>query len=174
MLLQQAGREDLLRVRRLAHLEITVDGSLRMLRDQAPLHRGNLELPEGYSFEDLLQSLNERIFFWPGSEDKPIDYGQRHFERCEPQRPVILKVGLQSLLAANPSVEPEFCRYNSGSPRCSGGKRSPRGFNTFLPASQFEGTSADVVEVTFTEPVRLPSDALVGDRPIGPWKGLFS
>ena|SRR5712691_7943752 len=97
-----------------------------VVRDQAPLHEGNLSLPRGYTFEDFIESLNGRIFFWPGSAAGPIPHGIRHFERYEQECPVILRVEFQSLLHANPGAEPLYCRYNSGSPRCSNGKKSPR------------------------------------------------
>ncbi len=79
-----------------------------------------------YSYEDLIENLNRRIFFWPGTPAGPIGYGRRHFERYREENPVILRINVRSLLCANAKVEPKFCRYNSGSPRCSKGREPQR------------------------------------------------
>jgi hypothetical protein len=65
-LMKRAGRTDLLRVRRKGHEVIEVDGQRISLRDQKPLHSGNILFAEGFTFEDFVESLNCRIFFWPG------------------------------------------------------------------------------------------------------------
>jgi hypothetical protein len=168
-LMVSAGRYDLLRSRRRRHEKIMVGGTVILVRDQAPLHKGNLDLPNGYSYEDLIESINSRIFFWPGTAAGPISYGDRHFKRYRAERPVILRVGIESLLRANPAVEPMFCRYNSGSPRCSNGRKSPRGPDTFVTAARFEGIPSSVVEVTFEGALVLPADTTVGEDPKGPW-----
>jgi hypothetical protein len=168
-LMVSAGRHDLVRRRRRQHERIMVGGNVILIRDQAPLHEGNLDLPNGYSYEDLIDSINSRIFFWPGTAAGPISYGVRHFGRYRDERPVILRVGIESLLRANPAVEPKFCRYNSGSPRCSNGRKSPRGPDTFVAAARFEGTPSSVVEVTFEGALVLPADTTVGEDPKGPW-----
>jgi hypothetical protein len=170
LLMQRAGRQDLLRKRRREHERITIDGIVVLIRDQAPLHRGNMELCGGYSYEDVIESINRRIFFWPGTAGGPINYGVRHFERYRHEKPLILRINLQSLLQCNPDIQPKFCRYNSGSPRCSNGAKSPRGPNTFLPAFEFSGTPSQVVEVTFESPLILPVDATVAKHPKGSWE----
>lgn len=57
-------------------------GGQRHIRDQFPLHEGNCALLGGWTFADLVQDLNERVFFWPGTEGGPTDYGRRHFARA--------------------------------------------------------------------------------------------
>src|SRR5262249_48751140 len=140
---------DLIRKRRHEHCQIIIGKTEILIRDQAPLHRGNMELQDGCTYEDFIESINGRIFFWPGTATGPISYGVRHFERYRNEHPVILRVSLQSLLVENPAVTPKFCRYNSGSPRCSNGYKSPRGPKTFVSAQEFDGTPSNVVEVTF-------------------------
>jgi hypothetical protein len=167
--MERAGRTDLLRVRRRGHERVTVANRVILIRDQAPLHRGNVSLPRGYTFEQFVESLNRRIFFWPGTDAGPISYGVRHFERYQPEHPAILKIDFQSLIDSNPAAYPRYCRFNSGSPRCSYGQKSPRGPNTFLSADQFSGTPSKVVEVTFDGPLVLPEDTKVGRNPAGPW-----
>jgi hypothetical protein len=171
-LMETAGRNDLLQARRISHERITVGKAVIMVRDQAPLHRGSINFDDGYTFDRFVESLNRRIFFWPGTVHGPISYGMRHFERYEEEGPIILRVLFQSLLAANPSAEPRYCGYNSGSPRCSYGNKSPRGVSTFLRADEFGGTPSKVVEVTFNEPMILPADTKYGRHPSGPWRSL--
>lgn len=166
------GRDDLLRVGRGRHEKIIINGTTISVRDQGPLHAGNMQLSGGYSFADFVESLNSRIFFWPGTAGGPISYGVRHFKRYKEERPAIVRIASQSLFAANPSVEPLFCSYDSGSPRCSNGKKSPRGPNTFLDSDHFIGTPSQVVEVTFDREVLLPADTEVGSAPSGPWTPL--
>src|SRR5882672_8653746 len=80
-LLRLARRTDLVRERRRAHVSISVDGEEIAIRDQAPLHQGNMALADGCTFSDFVALLNERVFFWPGSADGPISYGVRHHGR---------------------------------------------------------------------------------------------
>ena len=148
-------------------------GTPVVLRDQAPLHEGNMDLQEGWTLEDFVEQLNQRVFFWPGTEDGPIDYGLRHFGRYASERPHLIRVRLASLLAANPGAMAQFCRYNSGSPRCVQGRRSPRSERTFLDHADVDFQRNQVVEVTFRGEVGLPFDAELGDRPGGPWMRLF-
>jgi hypothetical protein len=170
--MERAGRLDLLRTPRRKNETIIVDGRSIVLRDQKPLHKGNIKLPNGFTFEDFVETLNRRIFFWPGSKLTPIDYGMRHFAHYESDNPVILRIDLDSLVQGNPLLTPHFCRYNSGSPRCSHGKRIPRSPRTFLAATHFVGTPSQVVEITFQSEIRLPLTTEFGRSPGGPWKTL--
>ena len=152
---------------------IKIGEDIVRVRDQAPLYEGNVELPFRYTFADFIESLNSRVFFWPGNSDGPISYGIRHFERYRDERPVIIRVSVESVMKANPDAEPQFCAYNSGSPRCSNGKKSRRGPDTFTPAAAFVGVPTNVVEVTFDREVSLPADLEVGSSPKGPWRHLW-
>ncbi len=145
------------------------------IRDQRPLHRGNVEFAPGFTFEQLLELLNSLVFFWPGPRDEakgPIDYGWRHFGRYQAESPVILRTRTADLIAEN-AHEALVCPYNSGSPRCSYGRKSPRGPQTFRPIANFAGTPSKVVEIAFSETARLPSSTEMGDEPVGPWGSLF-
>jgi len=165
-LIRAAGHDgELLTERRTGHVPIVVAGTRVLLRDQAPLHAGNVALDAGYSFGDVVRMLNERVYFWPGTTAGPIASGVNHFTRYavkEREDCVVLVIPSASLLAANPTLPPLFSRCNSGSPRHNpkSGKQ-PRGPHTFRPAEQFEGTARDIVEVTFAGPVRLPKDMRV-------------
>jgi len=174
-LMKRADKLDLVRLRRSKAIQLAIaDMSMSIsIRDQAPLHRGNALFPDGYTFGEFVESLNQRIFFWPGTEAEPISYGIRHFERYRDEHPALIRIRLASLLAVNPGIMPRFCRFNSGSPRCSAGKKSPRGPHTFLSLEEFNCTPSEVVEITFEDPVVLPKDSQLGTRPQGPWRQLF-
>jgi hypothetical protein len=132
-----------------------------------------MRLPKGYRFEDFIEYLNRRVFFWPGDDAGPIAYGVRHFGRYSREDPIVLRMDFQSLLYANPAANPLFCRYNSGSPRCSNGKKIPRGPNTFVSAHNFIEVPSKVVEVTFETQIVLPPNTEYGTRPAGPWRLLL-
>jgi hypothetical protein len=172
-LMQLGGREELMRKRRPGSERVTVDGATIVLRDQEPLRSGNAKFPKGYAFEDLIENLNRRIFFWPGTSKTAIAYGVRHFEHYKQEKPILLRIKFQSLLDSNHRAIPLFCPFNSGSPRCSYGKKSPRGPNTFVPAEGFRETPSRVVEVTFDRQLTLPPDTEFGGRPTGPWRLLL-
>jgi hypothetical protein len=134
------------------------------LRDQAPLHRGNIALESGFTFEDHILALNSRVYFWPGNDSGPIDYGRRHFERYRHEDVVVLVMPLVSTITVNPGVPPELSSCNSGSPRCNPhvpGNKALRGPSTFRTPDRFEGTASEVVEVTFAAAIRLPESCKV-------------
>jgi hypothetical protein len=172
-LMRRADRNGLLRTRRQNHERIEINGARVTLCDQKPLRSGNIELTGGFTFEDFVEALNARVFFWSGKDDGPTHSGKRHFARYKSESPVILRCRFQSLLSANPSTEPLFCPYNSGAPRTVNERKSPRGPDTFSKAFDFPRTPSKVVEVTFLKKVVLPSDAEFGNDPIRSWQELF-
>ncbi len=140
---------------------IRVDGRTVHLRDQGPLHRGNAGLQDGWTFEDLVEYLNQHVFFWPGTVEGPNDYGQRHFARYQQLTPdglAILRIPTLSLIQPNLDKGPGFSQCNSGSPRWSGGKIAERGPDTLAGAERFEGGPGRVVEVVYVGQVRLPAE----------------
>lgn len=172
-LLGMAARDSERRTQRLEKRGVTVDGAQVFLRDQYPLREANIEFTGGWTFEKLLEELNSRVFFWPGSKYEPICYGVRHFEAYASENPVMLRVAFESLVACNPERTPFFTKYNSGSPRYSGGRPSPRGPDTFLPADQCSYPPSRVAEVTFLDTIVLPDETAVSHHIRGPWTPLF-
>jgi len=144
-----------IRKRRPEGLYIDADGERIHLRDQAPLHAGNIELQGGWSFERFVEELNSHVFFWPGTASGPVSSGRRHFARYASDDVLVFDLNTLEVLGANREIPPRFCKYNSGSPRCSYGLRSPRGPSTFVGAETFTKTGSGVVEVVFRGRVRL-------------------
>jgi hypothetical protein len=171
-LFNEAGQPELITVRRPTHAQVVVQGAQVVIRDQAPLHAGNVALGSGWTFEDLVAALNALVFFWPGNADGPIAYGQRHFARYEHEQTSIVRVPLLDLVAANPNREVLVCKYNSGSPRCNAGKPSPRSAETFKGVNQSNLRPSQVIEVTFQGDVNLPTTSLVASSLNGPWGAL--
>lgn len=172
-LFHASGHTQHLTCKRRQSIVIPVGNDQVTIRDQAPLHQGNITFEDGWGFGDVIRCLNERVFFWPGKHDGPISYGCRHYERYVDERPVILRFRFADLLTVNPGIIPMFCRYNSGSPRCSKGRGSARGASTFVPCHEAGFTPSATVEVTFVESVRLPKGVEVGPSVSGPWRRTF-
>src|SRR4051812_23502905 len=131
-LMSAADRAELVTVRRASHQVISVSGEDVLLRDQAPLHRGNIAFGDGWDFSSFVRLLNERVFFWPGNAHGPNSYGLRHFQRYQHESPVLIRVKTAELFDSNSDRSITFCRYNSGAPRWSRGKAAPRGASTFV------------------------------------------
>ena len=169
---RQANRVDLATVRRRHHCVLEVVGELVHIRDQAPLHEGNMKLEGGWDYQRFVREINDLVFFWPGDERAPIPYGRRHFARYADEDVRILRVSTADLLAANQRCEALVCRYNSGSPRWSRGRPSPRGPATFVTLNQAVFPVNSVVEVTFRSEVILPPSTTVSWSLAGPWRTL--
>lgn len=168
-----AGQPELISVRRREIIVLPVNGELIHVRDQAPLHEGNIGFEGGWTMADLIRELNERVFFWPGSRDRAISYAHRHFARYQEESPLVLRVSMRSLLDVNPGQLPAFCKFNSGSPRCSSGRKSPRGPQTFTACSDAPFARGHVVEVTFARAITLPNNAEFANSYDGPWRNFF-
>jgi hypothetical protein len=171
-ILREAGEVPLVRLVRRGPHKVRWRGGAVELRDQDPFHAGNVAFDPGWGEGDVVELLNARVYFWPGSLAGPIDYGVRHFQRYASQDPAVLRIPFTDLLASNPTITPELCAYNSGAPRCSGGKKSPRGAFTFVAPSSFGRPAGAVVEVTFPGSVTLPGSTLVARGLHGPWEPL--
>lgn len=161
-LLKAGKRPELIQERRKQGCIVCVDSQQIHIRDQEPLHRENMKLPDDWTFEKWLEYLNSFVFFWPGNAQGPIRPGVAHFNRYADKHPAprLIRIPTQDLLKYNPDSPPRFSRYNSGAPRQSKGKPIPRGPDTFTCGSVFSQLHrpwpSDVVEVAFISSVNLP------------------
>lgn len=169
MILNECGEDRWIREKRSKIIAVNFRGHRIDIRDQAPLYEGKMSLEGDWSFQDLIEALNNRVFFWPGSNETPIDYGVRHFQRYASQNPKIIKIRTSELFASASPNSPEFCKYNSGSPRTTRGFGSPRGPNTFVGAANAEFSPGTVREVTFVGEINIPNRIEYSDSPYGPW-----
>lgn len=170
-LLRAAGRESFVSERRTGSWRVEVGADTVILRDQAPLYQGNIAFAEGWEFTDVVKLLNSFVFFWPGTDKGPIPYGQRHFQRYRSERPVILRVRTRDLADAA-ADRLALCGFNSGAPRCSRGRKSPRGPDTFIPPDTFPRRASQVVEIVVRRALPLPDHVEIGEHPGGPFVPL--
>lgn len=171
-LFQLAGREDLASRRRRVSVQLTSAHGSVDVRDQEPLHSGSIEFHGSWNIDDLVHHINQHVFFWPGTDAGPIREGRSHYKRYRREDPVFLRLSTIDLLQINSCLTPLFCRFNSGAPRCSRGRRSPRGPDSYALADAFSGKVSDVKEVVFAGSVVVPEQVQVGSTPTGPWHGL--
>jgi hypothetical protein len=166
-----ANADQLSAVRRRQHHVLRINDQTVIVRDQAPLHEGNMSLDEGWEFPRFVKLLNDMVFFWPGKESGPISYGRRHYERYLNEDVRILRVQTTAAFAAsNSSVL--VCKYNSGSPRWNNGRPSPRGASTFIDLGRAPFSASSIVEVVFREELVLPPLVEIALTPFGPWSPL--
>lgn len=171
---EAAGVEHLIRKPRRQSHTVTLDGRSVVVRDQKPLHEGNIAFEGGWTMADLLEALAERVFFWPGRRDDPIRHGRNHVKRYQREGAAMLRIDTASLFEAAGDAQPQFCRFNSGSPRCSRGRHSPRGPGTFVAADEADFRPSQVVEVTFRRRAILPPRGVEwrAADPTGLWQTL--
>jgi hypothetical protein len=140
------------------------------LRDQRALKKGHVQLTGGWTWEDYLANLASRVFFSPGSADKPAKYGAR-FGRKYPFD-ALLRVPFRDLVDSNPGTAPYFCRWNSGAGRTTAGRKSLRGPEIYVLAHDWCLAPSAVAEISFIDRVALPGSTQV--RLNGVWQLLFA
>ena len=162
------NHDQLNRKRRAESVPIKIGEETFWLRDQLPISEVNLVkcLTDGWGVGDFLYHLNDRVFMWP-----TIGRLMSHYMTYESEKPVLFRFSTAEILAANPHVK--FCRLNSGATRSNsylGGAPPDRGSRTFLPASEFERTPSQVVEVTFEGQCKLVGPIGIDRHPEGKFK----
>lgn len=171
-ILHATGRPELITIRREADLVLAIDNDTVILRNQSPLHEANVELVGGWGFADLIGYLNAHVYFWPGDTIGPTGLGRAFLDRHATSSLAILRTRTVNLLAANRSQPALFSKYNSGAPRHSRGRPSPRGPDTFVRASQFAHTPSRAQEVAFHGVVALPQSTAHATGVGSPWQPL--
>ena len=169
----RAKAQNLRSVRRRGHEALRIEGRIVIVRDQKPLHCGAIVFDEGWNMARLVAHINEHVFFWPGTANRPVKSGLSHYGRYRTEEIAILRVPIRSVLANNASGCALFSRFNSGAPRVVASRHSPRGASTYVDAPAFSGTTADVVEVVFRGRVKLPPDTEFAASYDGRWQTLF-
>jgi hypothetical protein len=159
-LMRRAGRSDLLRWLRPQRVALSIDGRTVVLSDQAPLAAQRIALYRGWTFADLVQYLNEHVFFWPGTADGPAKTGIMAHNGDDASN-VLLRIPTALLLAANPQATLLFCAVNVRASRGQEGRRVPRGPHLFSAADVFPRREIQVVEAAFRSRVALGNGVTV-------------
>ena len=155
-----------LKTRRENHVPIKIGEFEIFLRDQHTLSEAIVmkNMTTGWTFQDFVYTLNSRVFFWSTEKDL-----RSHYKRYEKQGeyPLILRANTSEVFEIN-NRKPEFCKYNSGGPRCHHTftkGAAPRGANSFLNASKYPDVYTTVREVTFTDMCVLPRTIFLSSHP---------
>ena len=104
-LIQESGRFALLRERRRDAVSLPLHKGTVTLTSQQPLSDGHCDMkgdPE--AFANLVQQLNEHVFFWPGTERQMFGAGGGHSKSATgPNSPVTMRFATAELFGANAS-----------------------------------------------------------------------
>ena len=143
-----------------------------VLTDQRPLTVGNCDFQDEWEVGDLVESVNRRVFFWRGDHNGLLSKDRGHFATYSKRgnELVFLRILFKDAVAMTENSVPEYCRFNSGGPRCSGGKKSPRGPKTFVEADHADFTLGRIREVVFRDVFHLPKSTEICH---GSWEGAW-
>jgi hypothetical protein len=163
------NKEEVLKIRRPEHTELVIDGKQCFIRDQRPLNKAlDKCLTDGWTREQYIYHLNDRVFTWPTLKRLNIHYG-----RYESEKPIILRLRTDETLNLN--THGEITHINSGATRPSGaleGKAAARGKDTFKAFEQYTRNVSSVAEVTFPNFCSLPKTFWKGTNPEGQWMSI--
>lgn len=162
---QLADRDNFCRQRRGENVTIQNDTLSVVIRDQAQIIEDVLRrsLEPNCTYEQFIELLNSKVFFWPTQHDVI-----KHYGTYQAERPRVLRFNTSEVLALNQA--PKFCKLNSGAPRCHPAYRpnaAPRGLNTFQLAANYGYAPSTVREVTFEHVVLLPETYWIAENPAG-------
>jgi len=135
------------------------------LGDQHPLQVGHIHWQGGWNLTTLLESLDNRVFFFPG-KDEQLPEACENFVRRKSSRGIqmkILRMPTSAVMDASDASRFEFCKYNSGAPRTTLGNKSPRGPDTFVHATKAPFRISEVYEVTVFGSVKIPKTTMILD-----------
>ncbi|CAN5382829.1 hypothetical protein BH11PSE4_BH11PSE4_02150 [soil metagenome] len=137
-------------------------GSKILLGDHLPLRERNIDWQGDWNFQKLLGELDRRVFFFPAKgEDIPSDCDRFITPKIgRSLRMAVLRIPTRSLIEHNADAIIEFCKFNSGAPRASGGLKSPRGPQTFTSPQSSDFKVAQIREVTFLDSAKLPPETM--------------
>jgi hypothetical protein len=176
-LMRAGGYEHLLRERRLEMPQFAVDGDTVLLTDQKPINEANIEFQGGWQLPDLIEALNNRVFFWRGSRSGLLAKDRGHHAKyvAMEQELTFLRLPFQETNELNAARGPELSKYNTGAARRNNGKRILRGPTTFSAPESADFDIGEVREVAFCDFLVLPmSTEYCRSTWSGPWKSLFS
>ena len=172
-LLKLGGKDELLKFRRHSMINSPIGDDVIVLTDQKPLVEGNIEFQGGWEIGDLVESINYRVFFWRGTENGLLYGDRRQFGTYRGRGAGLVFLRIPFRDAVKENGDPKFCRFNSGGPRCTGGRKSPHGPSTFATAENADFTLGKVREVVFENEFSIPQSCKICfDGWNGPWLNL--
>ena len=177
IMLQAGNMPNQLNQRRTEILELQIGNDNIVITDQHPINENNIQFENNWTLADLVQAINNRVFFWRGKSNGLLRCNQKHFERYQnaAQNLVFLRLSFRSALEINSPNGPQLCKYNSGAARRNNGQRIPRGPRTFVEPKDADFSIGKVKEVVFQNFVNLPVETEICNNSwAGPWQPLFA
>ncbi len=168
-LLRAAGRDDSIRTQRQEVKHFDIDGDSITLREQR-LNWNHIQLEGGWIQGDLVEHLNQHVFFWRSKQNGSLLHGCEHVKGYATPNPLFLRIPFSGLVDCNRGRGPTFCKYNSGAARTSKGRAIPRGPDLFVPCEQAAFGIKRVEEVAFKEFALLPETT---EFCTGSWDGTW-
>jgi hypothetical protein len=172
-LFRLTDRGDLLNCRRIQDVRLRLQGLEVLVRNQIPLDPGSIDVGLKETFEGYVASLNERVFFWPGTTLGPTQDGMRMFQQTSQVNSAMIRVPSRSLFDSNEGSPIHLSTCNTGASWIVNGKKSQRGPNVFQNAGSFVEPAGRIEEISIIGSVSLPDDseycASFGER----WRSLF-
>lgn len=176
-LMKAGGQCRLLRSRRDKIETFRVESDTIRLTDQGPLNQNCMCFQGGWTLADLVEAINQRVFFWRGTREGLLRSNQGHSEKYSNlgHDLAFLRLRFQEVITLNSKRGPELCKYNSGAARMNQGRPSPRGPSTFVAPHSADFTIGAVQEIVFRDFVELPrTTEICSGSWRGPWSPLFS
>jgi hypothetical protein len=129
-----------------------------LLNDQAALAYGHVKDPESLSEAEFVRLLDQFTFFWPGTDQGPIQMGRNFVDRYVDRGDRLLRVAVETraFFAANHPCRVLLSTCNSGAPRSNPRAVIYRGYDTFEPLFSYSGSVSDIKEVAVLGYARLP------------------
>jgi len=174
--MKAGGQLNWLRKRRKSMLPFSIDNESIVLTDQHPINEKNIAFQENWTLPDLIEAINQRVFFWRGDESGLLKSNQGHFKKHQKGKYnlVFLRLRFHETNIMNAERGPDVCKYNSGAARQNDGKPIPRGPKTFIQTSYADFPKGKVQEVVFSSFVDLPGTTeICSGSWNGPWRPLF-
>jgi len=172
-LLTNAGLEGHGRLRA-SEQTIEVSGRLVVLRNQIALNPDELELSDKDTLEEYVSFLNQRTYFWPGTDAGPVADGLRLIAAHGALRPpIVIRTRTLSLIEENRNQTIQVATFNTGASwRLREGK-SWRARDAVVPLAKYADDPGAIAELSYLSGARLPRDCEYSTPSHEGWHKLF-
>lgn len=128
------------------------------LNDQDALKYGHVKDTGSLAEREFVALLDQVAFFWPGSEEHPIEMGGNFVNRYLQRGEAVVQVTVStvSFLAINNPIRIFVSNCNSGAPRSNPKVVIYRGTGTFVPLMKYDKPVAAIKEIAVLGYARLP------------------
>lgn len=172
-LLSDAGLDGHSRLRGSEHT-IELGGRLAVLRNQIALNPDELELPDRDTFEEYVFFLNQRTYFWPGTDAGPVADGLRLIAAHGALRPpIVIRTRTMSLIEENRNQTIQVATCNTGASWRRRDGKTWRARDAVVPLVKYVDDPSAIVELSYLSSARLPRDCEYSTPSVEGWQKLF-